>query len=222
MQQTELPVKGHSYASRRVAVEKRKPQVIYREAPDSDLDNGWRFLAGDETPEYLQTPGNVVFCDIQDLSALEPDVIQFLRMLPPVAFVNAGSGFEAAADPSLLPAIDRHIRNLCTQLALNPGTWKRLLELGVTTESQLRLDFKYRTPGEEQARALAADLSSEGTEARARRGGLLRRNLWVVEGKASPTSWTLEKLNDWVHLMVLLGKRHDCDFDGWSTTVDTA
>lgn len=222
MQQSELPVSGHAYTSRRVAVDKRKPQVMYREAADHGLDTGWRFLAGDESPQYLQTPGNVVFCDIQDIASLEPEIVQFLHMLPPVAFVNTGSTFEVAGDPSLLPTIDRYIRILCTQLALNPGTWKRLLELGVTPETPLCLDFKFRAPDEQQARALAEELSSGGGEARARRGGLLRRNVWVVAGKASATTWTLEKLNDWVHLMVLLGQRHHCDFDGWSTTVDTA
>ncbi|NPV47591.1 MAG: DUF2185 domain-containing protein [Armatimonadetes bacterium] len=222
MQQLELPVKGNAYTSRRVVVEKLKPQVMYRETPDHDLDTGWRFLAGDESPQYLQTPGNVVFCDVQDIAALEPEVVPFLHMLPPVVFVNTGGSFEAAADPSLLPTIAPHIRLLCTQLALNPGTWKRLLELGVTPETALRLDFTFRAPDEQQARALAEELSTEGGEAKARRGGLLRRHVWVVEGRTSPTTWTLEKLNDWVHLMVLLGHRHNCAFDGWSTTVDRA
>lgn len=220
--QLELPVNGNAYTSRRVVVEKLKPQVMYREAPDHDLDTGWRFLAGDETPRYLETPGNVVFSDLQDIAAIEPEISQFLHMLPPVAFVNSGQGFEPAADPTLLPTIEAHIRLLCTQLALNPGTWKRLLELGVTPQTTLCLDFGFRAPDEQQARALAAELTGEGGEARARRGGLLRRHVWVVEGKTSPTTWTLEKLNDWVHLMVLMGHRQQCVFDGWSTTVDQA
>ncbi len=222
MQPNELPIQGHAYASRRIAVEKTRPRVLYREAPDNDLDTGWRFLAGDETPQYLETPGNVVFCDIQEVAGLEPEVIQFLHMLPPVAFVNTGGSFVVAADPSLLPSVERHMRILSTQLALNPGTWKRLLEAGVTPETPLRLDFRFRAGDETQAKTLAEELSKEGGEAKAKRGGLLRRNTWVVAGKASATTWTLEKLNDWVHLMVLLGHRHGCDFDGWSTTIDTA
>lgn len=33
-----------------------KVGYMYRERPDEDLGSGWRFLAGDETEDYMDNP----------------------------------------------------------------------------------------------------------------------------------------------------------------------
>lgn len=47
------------------------------------------------------------------------------------------------------------------QLAMNKQSWQALQGHGVTEESELRLDFFYVAPSEQQAKALAAFLQDE-------------------------------------------------------------
>ena len=217
----QVPITGLCLASRKVAEEGQPVRFMYRTEPDLEADTGWRLLHGDEAPEYLATAGNVVIHALELAAQADPEIIPFLRLLPPAAFARPDeeTPFAPVTDLEAYPVLDKHVRNLCTRLALNPGTWQRLQEAGATAETEINIHFRFRAPGEPEAKALAAQLQEQGCQARAKRGALLRRHQWAVVGSEPPDRWTLEKLNDWVYLMVLLSKQHDCDFDGWSTTV---
>lgn len=46
--------------SRRSHDQDVRPGFVYREVPDNDLDSGWRALVGDESPEEVDDPDNVL------------------------------------------------------------------------------------------------------------------------------------------------------------------
>lgn len=48
------------FVSRRSHDQDERPGFVYREAPDNDQDSGWRALVGDETPEEVDDPDNVL------------------------------------------------------------------------------------------------------------------------------------------------------------------
>ena len=111
---------------------------------------------------------------------------------------------------------------LAMQLAMNERSWEALQENGVTEGSELRLDFFYVAPGEQQANALAAFIEGE-TDYEVRvdstREGPLRKKSWSVSGSTQNTQVSQEILDRWVSWMVAAGFEHDCDFDGWGAQV---
>jgi hypothetical protein len=78
---------GACYASDRITVEGRKVGFMYREEPDTDIDSGWRFTAGDESQEYMDDPDNVNVYDVNTIANYDSDIVPHL-MSP------AGSAFE--------------------------------------------------------------------------------------------------------------------------------
>lgn len=99
---------------------------------------------------------------------------------------------------------------------MNRATWARLKELGVTTSTELRLDFLYLAPTEASARALERVLLQE-TDYTVKVSG--DGDSWHVEGFTQPTAVTLEILDQWVDWMITAGIHQDCDFDGWGAEV---
>jgi hypothetical protein len=51
---------------------------MYRETADNDLDSGWRFLAGDESDEYVADPRNVELFDVNTVANYEPAIVPLL------------------------------------------------------------------------------------------------------------------------------------------------
>jgi hypothetical protein len=113
--------------------------------------------------------------------------------------------------------------SLSSQLAMNRQSWRALQENGVTDETELRLDFFYVAPGEQEANALASYLQAEtdydvsvGSSA----GGLLRKKSWTVNGATQKTQVSLDILDAWVEWMVAAGiENGQCEFDGWGAEV---
>jgi phosphopantetheine adenylyltransferase len=111
--------------------------------------------------------------------------------------------------------------DLGRQLELTSATWLKLQEVGVTEESELRLDFFYFTPAEEEATALARFLretTDYDVEAHSHQTdeGLTE---WTVDGTTELTTVSGSVLDDWVTWMVAAGNKHDCEFDGWGAAV---
>jgi hypothetical protein len=50
-------VKNYAFVSKRV-LETDHIGYCYRDAPENNIDSGWRFLYGDEDNEYLDNPAN--------------------------------------------------------------------------------------------------------------------------------------------------------------------
>lgn len=79
-QQIKPLAKGHGgcFATDEIVVKGRPVGYMYREQPDNDIDSGWRFLAGDETDEYIDDAGNLGFYDVNTVANYDPDIIPYL------------------------------------------------------------------------------------------------------------------------------------------------
>jgi hypothetical protein len=107
---------------------------------------------------------------------------------------------------------------LAQQLAMNRQSWLALQEHGMTEESELRLDFFYVSPSEQQANALRAFIQDEtdyDVRVGSNGGGLLKKKNWLVTGSTQPTQASQDILDQWVRWMVAAGFEHGCEFDGW-------
>ena len=57
------------------ALEEERIGYMYRQEPEEDFsDCGWRFLVGDETEEYVNSPENIVMCSYSDVCNIAPSV----------------------------------------------------------------------------------------------------------------------------------------------------
>lgn len=74
-------------ATDRILVDGARVGYMYREKPDFEEDSGWRFLAVDETEEYLADIQNSDVYDLNTLCNYDSDILPFLNY--PV-----GSAFE--------------------------------------------------------------------------------------------------------------------------------
>lgn len=65
---------------------------MYRQEPEEDSgDSGWRFMAGDETEDYVNEPGNIVMCRYSDVCNLAPSVRAYF-------YSNFGTQYERTID----------------------------------------------------------------------------------------------------------------------------
>ena len=69
---------GGCIASDRITVDGTRVGYMYREQPDNDVDSGWRFFAGDESPEYAETADNFTVYDVNTICNYDPAIIPFL------------------------------------------------------------------------------------------------------------------------------------------------
>ena len=69
-------------ASVLVSLGARPVGYMYREQPDGGWDSGWRFLAGDETPEFLDDPDNLAIVKVSTIRALDPSLPAELLLSP--------------------------------------------------------------------------------------------------------------------------------------------
>jgi hypothetical protein len=82
---------GACFATDRITVEGRKVGFMYCEEPDNDIDSGWRFLAGDESDEYMDNADNIGVYDVNTIANHDPDII-------PLLDAPIGSAFERDQD----------------------------------------------------------------------------------------------------------------------------
>jgi hypothetical protein len=77
---------GYCFASDRITVDGRKVGFMYREAPDTPDDSGWRFFSGDEPAEYTDDPDNLGIYAVNTIANYDPEIIPLLDTAPDVAF----------------------------------------------------------------------------------------------------------------------------------------
>lgn len=67
-------------ATDRILVDGEKVGYMYREEPDSnhDWDSGWRFTAGDETPEYMDDPDHSGIYALNTICNYDPEITELL------------------------------------------------------------------------------------------------------------------------------------------------
>jgi hypothetical protein len=81
---------GASIASDRITVDGTKVGFMYREPPDFDTDSGWRFMAGDESQEYMDDADNHAVYDVNTIANYDPDIIPLLKSPFGSAFERIG------------------------------------------------------------------------------------------------------------------------------------
>lgn len=82
--------RGGSFATDEITVKGRRVGYMYREAPDGDVDSGWRFLAGDESQQYMDDPHNLAIYDINTIANHDRDIIPLLDAPTGTAFERKG------------------------------------------------------------------------------------------------------------------------------------
>ena len=70
--------RGSCIATDMITVGGRKVAFMYREEPDNDIDSGWRFMAGYESPEYMDDADNLAIFDLNTIANYDPEIIPFL------------------------------------------------------------------------------------------------------------------------------------------------
>lgn len=72
-----------------VTKEGYKVGYMYRENPDSGRpDSGWRFLAGNESDEYINNPDNCHIMAINTVCNYDPDIIPYINSKIGSAFIR--------------------------------------------------------------------------------------------------------------------------------------
>jgi hypothetical protein len=77
---------GSCIASDRIMVDGARVGYMYREAPDDEIDSGWRFFAGDETQDYANRPENFEIYDVNTVANYDPEIVPLLGVPAPCAF----------------------------------------------------------------------------------------------------------------------------------------
>jgi hypothetical protein len=70
---------GGCIATDRITVEGYPGRFMYREAPDNDMDSGWRFMSGFEDDTYMSNPSNHGIYDVNTIANYDPSIISFLN-----------------------------------------------------------------------------------------------------------------------------------------------
>ena len=87
---------GACLASDRITVDGCRVGYCYRETPESELDSGWRFFAGDEELAYLDDADNLGLYEINTIANYDEAILGVLGHPAGCAFKRAESGaFEA-------------------------------------------------------------------------------------------------------------------------------
>lgn len=75
-----IPNKGSCMASDKITVEGQLVGYMYREEPDLDIDNGWRFFSGTEDQDYVDNPNNTCIFDTNTIANYDPAIIPYLEL----------------------------------------------------------------------------------------------------------------------------------------------
>jgi hypothetical protein len=67
------------FVTHRVLEDGQKPRYVYREAPDREDDSGWRYLAGDESDEYMDNAQNTFYIAVGKVLNLDRTLIEIFN-----------------------------------------------------------------------------------------------------------------------------------------------
>ena len=90
---------GGCIATDKITVDGQRVRFMYREEPQEEVDSGWRFMAGDESEEYMDDPANHAVYDVNTIANYDPDIIPFLE-------APIGSAFERSDDDTFVEVTD--------------------------------------------------------------------------------------------------------------------
>ncbi len=86
---------GACFASDKITVDGLPVGYMYRETPDDDNDNGWRFFSGTEDQTYVDNPNNISIYDTNTIANYDQTIIPYLKL--PI-----GTELEKQTDNSFL------------------------------------------------------------------------------------------------------------------------
>jgi hypothetical protein len=92
---------GGCIASDRITVDGRPVGYMYRDRPDNEADTGWRFLAGDESSDYMDDAGNHHVHAVNTIANFDNDILPLIDAPIGSAFArNPETGcFERVPSP---------------------------------------------------------------------------------------------------------------------------
>ncbi|QPQ28831.1 DUF2185 domain-containing protein [Lysinibacillus sp. JNUCC 51] len=81
-------------ATDRITVDGCKVGYMYREEPyqNGNPDSGWRFMAGDESDEYMGNPDNHSVYQVNTICNFDRDIIPLLDSTPGIAYIRDENG----------------------------------------------------------------------------------------------------------------------------------
>jgi len=83
---------GACFATDLITVSGQLVGFMYREEPDSEMDSGWRFFSGKESPEYTEDPSHVMLYDVNTIANYDPSIVPLLDSPSGSAFERAENG----------------------------------------------------------------------------------------------------------------------------------
>lgn len=93
----EVPVsfdgESRAFATHRITVDGCKIGYFFREEPVDETDSGWRFLAGDESEEYLKDLSNTESCTLDTVCKCDNSVIPYLNCPTGTVLIRDGEKF---------------------------------------------------------------------------------------------------------------------------------
>ena len=84
------PGRGGCIASDLITVQGNPVGYMYRDAPRNGYDSGWVFLAGSESPEYMDEPTNHGIYDVNTIANYDLGIIPLIDTVAPCAFERVG------------------------------------------------------------------------------------------------------------------------------------
>ncbi len=73
-----VPSMGSGFATDHITVDGLPVGYMYREAPDKDVDSGWRFFSGRESQEYVDDPTHTAIYDVNTIANYDPAILPYL------------------------------------------------------------------------------------------------------------------------------------------------
>src|SRR5688572_6103255 len=73
-----IPSMGSCFATDHITVDGLPVGYMYREAPDNDVDSGWRFFSGRESQEYVDDASQTSIYDLNTIANYDPAIIPYL------------------------------------------------------------------------------------------------------------------------------------------------
>ena len=81
-----IPNSGGCLATDRITVDGCELGYMYREKTSREGDTGWRFFAGDESPDYLKDSSHSGVYAVNTIANYEPAILAYIDTPAPCAF----------------------------------------------------------------------------------------------------------------------------------------
>ncbi|UYB52165.1 DUF2185 domain-containing protein [Xanthomonas sp. AM6] len=89
---------GACIATDKITVDGYPVRFMYREAPNNEMDSGWRFMSGFEDGAYMDDPDNHGIYDVNTIANYDPSIVPFLE-------APEGSAFEKTPESERFLAV---------------------------------------------------------------------------------------------------------------------